>query len=350
MGTPRNSPGAIIAKGLLTTAIALTIVPLITNILFIFAGTFRVADPNRSGAHLVGLSSLSMASVRTPRPHLTNLTNPPFSVQFNGILPSNSTPPSYLVTLHLFPSAFTWSYPSSPSPSLTSGILSSGATPADPFVSLKLLAARLPFVPSADTACLSDRTDSCSPFWTAVQKTTSSPFRFQLSGPFASKLARATHIMAVVVILFVLVSEACIAYSPGSMRCQCWWRWYARMCPLPKGSKEEVAALPGRTWDRVRLWMYGIVVPYCWVPVQHGMGVGYFFVRALEDFEGEIAEGAVVDASMGRGYLIVGWGGVVCSVVAMGCVMGRFWLTRGGGEEGEEGVGLLAEGEVLIGV
>lgn len=330
MGPPRKQVRATVARHLLNAAIALTILPLIANILFLLAGTFQLQDTTRPGATRIGLSSLSIAS-------------------FNGVITSSTPSPSYLVNIQFFPNAFTFFYPSSPTANTTSGILQSGPSSSfDPLNLIKLLPSTLD-LPASDTACLShpyrrgsqhdDGPDKCSPFWWAIHRAASSPFRFQLEG-IAAYFLFVTHLSAVVVLLLTLFSEVLIIYRPGWMRCQCWFHFLKKYCPLPKGTAEEMKDVSEHRWDRVRLWMYGLVVAYCVIPVQFGMVMGWFFARSMEDLErkGEMT----VDASIGRGFMVVGWGAVVVSGMAVACAGVRFLLTRWREEaEGEEERGLL---------
>ncbi|KAK4451199.1 hypothetical protein QBC34DRAFT_458734 [Podospora aff. communis PSN243] len=136
MGQPRKRVRAVLTSRLLQAAMALSVIPLVTNILLLLTGRYQAPDPVRPGTQRIGLSSLSIAS-------------------FNGIIPS-STSHSYLVHIQLFPNAVTWSYPTSPDPKTTSGILQSGFSSS---MDTYALIQRLPCIlslPRSDTVCLSE--------------------------------------------------------------------------------------------------------------------------------------------------------------------------------------------------
>ncbi|KAH6847106.1 hypothetical protein B0I37DRAFT_138072 [Chaetomium sp. MPI-CAGE-AT-0009] len=329
MGQPQSLRAAIAGR-LLNIAIALTFIPLIIHMVLLAAGTFQVNGP--AGSRLIGLSSLSIVS-------------------FNGIIPSD-THSSYLIHLQYFPSAFTWSYPTSPDPTTTSGILQSG--PSDTFDPLTLIQS-LPTtlsLPAPESRCLhapphtSKPDEKCtSPFWTAVHRM--HPYRFELHG-HGAYLALFIHVSSVFVILYTLALEACVRLGLGGwMRCRCWWRWQRRMCPLPKGSAEEVARLPGEAWDVPRVWMYCCVVAYGVLAVVYERMVGGFLVRSLGWVEEWLPDGRVLEARLGTDFFVVSWGGVVVAAVAFGCVVVRTRLLRG--VEGGEGKGepLLAKEGVV---
>jgi len=286
MGSPRQQARASLADRLLRAALALTIVPLATNILLLLAGTFQVQDSTRPGAKRIGLSSLAVVS-------------------FNGIVPSDLTN-TYLVNLQYFQNAFTYSYPSSPSAETASGILQSGSSPSlDPYVLIQRLPSILALPPS-DTSCLSHapspdpETDAsrCSPFWLAVQRIASWSGHFRFRASFLGmKLSFAYHLNAIIVILILYAQEAGIRYRPGWMRCRCRFAFQRRWCPQPKGTAEQVAKMPARTWNKTRLVYYGFVVMYCFSVVLEGTSMGYFFVMSLGGFEEILPEGETVDTS-----------------------------------------------------
>ncbi|KAK3291913.1 uncharacterized protein B0H64DRAFT_435649 [Chaetomium fimeti] len=203
MGQPQSLRAAIAGR-LLNIAIALTFIPLIIHVVMLVAGTFQVNGP--AGSRLIGLSSLSIVS-------------------FNGIIPSD-THSSYLIHLQFFPNAFTWSYPTSPNPDLTSGILQSGpSNTLDPFILIQSLPTTLSLDPS-ETNCLSPNpnhnhnptpddndatTTKCtSPFWTALNHIM--PYRFELHG-HPAYLAPVIHFLSILVILYVFRLEACADVS-----------------------------------------------------------------------------------------------------------------------------------------
>lgn len=57
-----------VSGGLLTAAVALLAIPFVVNPLLLIAGNFYVGNPERPGASLIGLDSLSIVSVRPPSP------------------------------------------------------------------------------------------------------------------------------------------------------------------------------------------------------------------------------------------------------------------------------------------
>lgn len=63
MGERRIGFRAGMARVLLHIARALLVVPIITTVILLVAGTFQVSNPAREGSMLIGLSSLSIISV-----------------------------------------------------------------------------------------------------------------------------------------------------------------------------------------------------------------------------------------------------------------------------------------------
>lgn len=281
------------------------------------------------------------------------------SLQFNGIIPSSPDRPdsnSYLIHLQYFPNAFTWSYPTSPSPNLTSGILQSGPLTHRTFDPFTLLHTTLPStlsLPSSDTTCIPFRptrnppaSEACtSPFFAALHRAL--PYRFRLDGS-GPHLAFITHFLGIVCVLYILRLEVTLRYRPGWMRCQCWWRWARRVCPLPKGTAEEVAALPGERWDAARLWIYGAMVGYGVLAVVWERMVAGFLVRTVGWVEEGLPGGkGVLEARVGERFWVVSWGGVGVAVVALVCVSVRACLMKGV-EDGEgKGEPLLAKEGVV---
>ncbi|KAK0631562.1 hypothetical protein B0T14DRAFT_559351 [Immersiella caudata] len=346
MGLPRQHVRRAMGDRLLRVAQALVSVPLITSAFFLHAGTFQVQDSARPGAKRIGLSSLAIASL-------------------NSIIPSNETN-DYLVSLRYFPNAFTYSYPSSPSAQTTSGILHSlVAHPAfDPYVLIQRLPSILA-LPPPETSCLSHNltpnpeTDAsrCNPFWLAVKRVASSSWRFKYDpGFFGAVISVFIDYMPIPIIVLLYLYEIIVRYRPEWMRYRCRFAIMRRWCRFPKGTAEQVARIPAsaRIWDRLRCWWYRQAVIYCLLMVVKGTEAGYYSVRSLREFEGLLPEGRMVDARMRKGYLVLGWGGVVCAIIAYGCVAARWFLsTRWEQAEGEMGRGLLGGEEwvkdVLLG-
>ncbi|KAB5536346.1 hypothetical protein GE09DRAFT_347277 [Coniochaeta sp. 2T2.1] len=297
MGGARSGLRANVSRMLLFAAMTLLIVPLVANLLLLVAGTFYVPHRERPGAYLIGIESLSIVS-------------------FNGIVPSNTTHPSYLVSFNYFPAAFTWSWPSAPpvrdpgsigsAPIVTSGMLSRGLpSKLDPFDLISHMpgtTGRLADTPLNEYRCLRshyyppDRGEECSnPFWTAV-------LRDRMFGHFTIPLAWfpfMLHLSAVVVMLLVWAAEVMIKKKKWWMRCQC-PSFLKRFCPLPKGTKEEVEALDEHAWDRIRVYLYGTAAAYALPPAVHGLLMGAIFVGALRGFERDLPEGMGVDVVAGK--------------------------------------------------
>lgn len=343
MDGARSRLRAAISRGLLLTAMALLILPLIANILLVVAGTFYVSNPNRPGSLLIGLDKLS-------------------TVSFNGIIPSNATHPSYLVTLSYFPNAFTWSWPSAPpvhnpgligsAPLVTSGMLSRGPTSTfDPFARIEIIPGTtggLPDIPNEEYQCLKshyyppDRGMECSnPFWTAVLR--NRMFRFTM--PLAW-LPFVLHLSAVVVMGLTWVAEWTIKRKKWWMRCQC-PSLLKRFCPLPKGTQEEVEGMDEHAWDGVRVYLYWTAAAYTLLPAVHGLLMGAMFIAALRRFETDLPKGMGMDVQLGRGFLGLSWGGFGCAIMSALCVTGRWWLgkPRGWMEQQDLGVLDVAVGE-----
>ncbi|KAK1752200.1 hypothetical protein QBC47DRAFT_463536 [Echria macrotheca] len=326
MGEMRSRLRAVVADGLLNVAILLTLIPLLTNILFLIAGTFQVNDASRPGSRVIGLSSLSIAS-------------------FNGVVPSPNGH-GYEIQFQLFHNAFTYSYPSAPLANTTSGILRAGPSSSmEPLALVELMPSILS-LPANETRCLdtSNAQDDCSPFWKAVLANRQTPFR--LPGYFVWSLA-AMQTLSVLVMLLALTAEACIRWRPWWMRCQCWWGWYRRMCPLPKRTTQaEIEELDGHVWDGVRLWSYGLVVAYALIPVAHASLLGLIFCSAMGALDYDLPKRVSVDAMTGRGFLMTGWGSVTVAVFAFLLVFVRWLLTRKNGWM-EQQMPLLAGDDVI---
>ncbi|KAF3354364.1 GPI transamidase component GAB1 [Verticillium dahliae VDG1] len=92
-------------QALLVGAYLLGIVATAIPVLLIFAGSWLVNDEkDASGPIRLALSKLSIAS-------------------FDGIIPDPNNKGTYLLTMHLFPRALGWEYPSAPSHGQTAGIV-----------------------------------------------------------------------------------------------------------------------------------------------------------------------------------------------------------------------------------
>lgn len=65
-----------VSGGLLAAAVALLAIPFVVNPLLLIAGNFYVGNPERPGASLIGLDSLSIVTVRAPPP-LRRVPSPP---------------------------------------------------------------------------------------------------------------------------------------------------------------------------------------------------------------------------------------------------------------------------------
>lgn len=249
----------------------------------------------------------------------------------------------------MFPDAFTYSYPASRLANVTSGILASGPTTSfDPLTLIQSLPSTLS-LPANESRCLEDPSSpdaqkQCSPFWKAVLK--EGEFRFRLNGLVALQ-GFVMHFLALVVISLTLMAEACIRWRPGWMRCQCWWAWYRRMCPLPKGTADEMGTLDEHVWDGVRLWCYGLVAAYTVLPVVNGSFLGIVFVRAMEGLEYSLPKGTHVDARMGDAFLAAGWGSVGASLLVVSLVVARWALTRKSGWMEQQMEPLLANEGVI---
>ncbi|KAK5653665.1 hypothetical protein OQA88_8695 [Cercophora sp. LCS_1] len=284
MAEPRRRLRDGFANGLHKTAIALILIPFLVNVFLLLPGTFQTANSN--GAQEIALSSFSMVSVSTPLPR----PEPRLTSQFNGIIPSNTTN-AFLVTLQHFPNAFTWSWPDAPSPNLTSGILHRGpSTSFDPFTLIETLPALFELPPD-EYQCLEshywppDKAMACTnPFWTAV-----------LHNRFL-------------------------------------------MCPLPKGTKDEIEGMSEHEWDRIRLWCYGLAAAYAVLPAVHESFMAGMFVLSLRRFDDYLPKEMSVEPEIGRGFLLVAWGGAVASVVAFFCVLARSGLTRPRGWMEQQGL------------
>ncbi|KAH6623782.1 hypothetical protein F5144DRAFT_659050 [Chaetomium tenue] len=353
MGQPQPLR-AVIGRRLLNVAITLTFIPLIVHVLLLAAGTFQIDDPSRPGARLIGLSSLSVVS-------------------FTGIIPSSANrlslssrpagpadpPTSYLIHLQLFPNAFTFTHPTAPTANLTSGILQSWLPPSHTFDPLTHLHTTLPpllSLPPQQTRCITTLipspppSETCTaPYFTALHHTL--PYRFRLDG-HAAYLGLFIHFLSVLVVVYIFRLEVCVRYRPGWMRCQCWWRWARRVCPLPKGTREEVDVMGGERWDAARVWMYAALVGYGGMGIVWEGMVGGFLLRNVGWVEETLVRSGLggkglLEMGWGERWWVVSWGGVGAAMVALVCVSVRMRLMKGLGEEEGKGEPLLAKEGVV---
>src|SRR5690349_16938329 len=72
----------------------------------------------------IDCSSLTSPSHRyVPEPRLFSRNANPWTVQFDGIIPADDGQ-SYLVTMHMSLTSFSWEYPSSPNKAQSAGLVS----------------------------------------------------------------------------------------------------------------------------------------------------------------------------------------------------------------------------------
>ncbi|KAK1834453.1 hypothetical protein QBC39DRAFT_343142 [Podospora conica] len=308
-----------LSRGLLFAAAGLLAVPFAASPILLLAGNFQVGNPHKTDAKLIGLEALSI-------------------VNFDGIILSNTTDRDYLVKFSYFPNAFTWSWPSAPGRSPTSGILKSGPTwKLDPFDLIETIPGNardggLPDIPADEYRCL--RSNFYPPvidmqcdnsFWTGVQR--NRPFRFKV---YVAWLPVLLHVGAAAMIAWVWACEWMMAKKKGWMRCQCpeFMQGIPGVCPMPVGTARDMEKLGEHDWNKVRAWLYWTAALYCLLPVIHGSVMGSLFLRALRGFDDDLPHGMSVNGRYGTAYLGLVGGSFAAAVVAALCVTARMYFGK----------------------
>ena len=101
-----------------------------------------------------------------------------------------------------------------------------------------------------------------------------------------------------------------------------------RMCPLPKGPRDEVEAMTPYAWDRVRLYNYALLFLYALLPAAQSPLLSAFFVSWLGIFDRSLPNGISVNPRIGRLSTLLVWSGVGAAFAAVICVLLRRPLTR----------------------
>ncbi|EFQ32437.1 hypothetical protein CGRA01v4_05859 [Colletotrichum graminicola] len=221
---PRRQRMRTIFLGL---AYGLGVLVTIIQVLTLAAGKWVVHDGD--GSERLALSSLAV-------------------VRFDGIMPSPESD-AYLVTMSYFAASFGYEYPGASK----AGVLGSAPRlPSD----LAAIGQDLS-VPADDWGCLRGQGSCASPYF--------QDFRYS----FFIMPATLSHISlayALVVLAFVLVAEVLVAVRPSWLRCQCYFSFFKRVCPCPRGSRAKIEALPAVFWDRYRLWTWCLLPCAAFLP------------------------------------------------------------------------------------
>ncbi|KAF9871497.1 hypothetical protein CkaCkLH20_11144 [Colletotrichum karsti] len=265
---------------LLALAYALSAYTGIVQLLNLVAGTWITR--NADGTQRLGLSSLSI-------------------VKFDGIVPSPSKPGSYLVTMHFFLSSFGYEYHADS----TAALVSSQPDLPRHFIEIgeKLGA------PSTSWDCFRSTGQCTSPFFDS--------FRFS-NYDMPPALPYFTHLYSIIFLILLLTIEALIHLRPSSLQCQCYFPFFKRVCPCPRGSRAEIEALPSTFWDRYRMWMWPMLPVAVFLPafclLLNGM--------LLRNYVNRPSAGNV-NAQFGTGFIVLQSTSVAAALMAVLCLYAR---------------------------
>ncbi|TDZ13641.1 hypothetical protein Cob_v013161 [Colletotrichum orbiculare MAFF 240422] len=239
-----------------------------------------------------GLTLYAGSSVEDGRITLSSLS----IVQFDGIIPS-STSDSYLVRIHLFFSSLGYEHPSAS----TAGVVSSWPRlPHD----LMTIGEQLD-VPSSAWACLVSGSECTSPFYRAFR-----------SGYFDLPTETLTYFGIYYAFFFigvVLLKEILISVRPSWLRCRCYFGFLKRKCSCPRGTREEIEALPSAFWDGYRMWLWPTMAFAAFTPA-HLQFLNGWVLKTHVNLLG--LEG--VNARFGRGFVVMQAVALGASFVAIG--------------------------------
>ncbi|KAK2043959.1 hypothetical protein LZ31DRAFT_467402 [Colletotrichum somersetense] len=289
--TPRRQRMRTIFLGI---AYGLAVFVTIVQILTLAAGRWIVRDGD--GSERLALSNLAV-------------------VQFDGIIPSPESD-SYLVTMSYFAASFGYEYP---------GASKVGILGSAPHLPSDLAAiGRDISVPADDWGCLRGRGSCASPYFQA--------FRYGFF-MMPATLAHFSLGYALFVLAYLLATEVLIVARPSWLRCRCYFSFFKRVCPCPRGSRAEIEALPAVFWDRYRLWMW------CLVPCAAFLAPFVLTLDGLliKDFLGRHRAGNM-DVRFGTGFFVLQGICFGASVAAAVCVYLRKRVGRGTSWMEQQGV------------
>ncbi|KAK2729403.1 hypothetical protein CKAH01_10217 [Colletotrichum kahawae] len=305
---------------LLIVALTLALYAGVVQILTLIAGTWVTRGCD--GVQRLGLSSLSILKVRL---HSSPAAHPPQReltiTQFNGIVPSPSTPSSYDLTMHLFLSSFGYEYPNASTAAFAT------AEPNLPYDFIQI-GERLGVEPSS-WACLRSADRCSSPFFDTFRRDS-----FEMT----RTLEYSAHILAISYIALLFLTELLIAARPSWLACQCYFAALKRVCPCPRGPRAQIEALPPRFWDRYRAWVWTTLPAFVVLPV-FGLVMKGLLLKSYVSRPGA----GEVNARVGEGFVAVEGTAIGAACLAVVCVFVRAslgkrvnWMEQQGGVADEE--------------
>jgi hypothetical protein len=227
--------------------------------------------------------------------------------------------------MHKFPNAFAWEYPSSPDPSRTAGILSSG--PHATFAALDAVqgVAQALSLPRGEWECNAyhyptGEPQCTNPFFHAWRRNIIFDYRESIAC-----LSFVMYVSAMVVAVLTLANEWMIANRPYWMRCRC--LFFKRYCPCPKGTKEEIETMDENSWDKLRLWYCSMTVLYFLMPACFDTLMPMFFISHLEFLERDFPPEMTMAGIQGTGYRVLSWASAGSAVFALFCLRLKWQLT-----------------------
>nr|XP_036582464.1 uncharacterized protein CTRU02_07508 [Colletotrichum truncatum]KAF6791168.1 hypothetical protein CTRU02_07508 [Colletotrichum truncatum] len=286
---------------LLNLAYALAFFSGVVQIFTLAAGKW--VTENADGSQHLGLSSLSI---------------------FDGIVPSPSNPDSYLLSMHFFLSSFGYEYPNTS----TAAIVSSEPRLPQNFI---YIGEKLG-VSSSSWACLRGSGQCTSSFYEAFRND---------SFIAPSTLTYFAHIYALSVLALLMIFEVLIAVRPSWLRCQCYFSCLKRVCPCPRGSREEIEALPASFWNRYRMWMWP-VLPLVIVLTAFALVMSGLLLKSYVNRP----RAGNTNAHFGTGFIVIETASVAASFIAVICIYVRWILSRK--VNWMEQQGAIAEGDTNL--
>ncbi|CRK10520.1 hypothetical protein BN1723_007154 [Verticillium longisporum] len=320
-------------QALLVGAYLLGIVATAIPVLLIFAGSWLVNDEkDASGPIRLALSKLSIAS-------------------FDGIIPDPNNKGTYLLTMHLFPRALGWEYPSAPSRDQTAGIVNPTRgtlyLPTD-FVTI---GRALDLDPSAWGCFPPVWNDPCeNPFFAAFRR------QFPYEGtPDAWTVFLLSALVACAAAIAAV--ELAIAFRPSLLRCQCYFAALKRVCPCPRGTRHEIERLNGAFWDRYRLWMWPVVPVMTALTCLNLAVRGWMLLAWLDRWTAQGDDVGDVRPRFGAAFVALSWTATAAGLGAVLCVLARLllaqrtsWIDQQGAAPGLEDTDADAHGQRHVGL
>ncbi|KAL8376051.1 hypothetical protein RB595_007253 [Gaeumannomyces hyphopodioides] len=312
-----NSCKAACYRPLLIASRWLVVLSTCIFLVVVSAGTFLVPDGQKSTKTLA-LKSLAMIS-------------------YDGIIPvdrnqtrlQNGGERDFTFTMHRFLNAFAWECDHCPQ---SAGIAELGPDlGSDPRALMLQIAdaavGRSPGAPSFSD-CFGSRhelpTTGCpeSAFFDAWRDRRG----FDLHPQPKTHVTGLTYLATILVAALTLACEVLMARAPRLMRCRC--VVLGRWCPYPKGTREELEALPAHRWDRVRALTYPLLPAYFSLVALQDAVFPRFLLSRLRSVDRRLPEGLSMRPRQHGLYLWLLGGCLAMSTLASVFVFVRYRLSR----------------------